>query len=269
MTTESAAVPAAAAESATGPAGPALARYVLALGDDALVRCQRLCSWITRAPTIEEDLALSNIALDLLGHARALLDHAGRLDGTGRDAEHLAYRRTAREFRNVLLVELPDRDFAAAVVRQLAHSQYTVLLYRALAGSTDPELAAIAARAAAESAYHRTHAAAWTVRLGRGTAESRARTAAALEELWPYTGELFEEDEEVAGLAAAGLAVAPSALREEWRRETGAVLAEAGLPVPRPRWTATGGRSGLHTEVLEPLVAELQSVHRQYPGGTW
>ncbi|MFJ2775502.1 1,2-phenylacetyl-CoA epoxidase subunit PaaC [Kitasatospora sp. NPDC087315] len=259
---------------APGPAphpdpDPDLAGYALRLGDDALVLCQRLCGWITRAPTIEEDLALSNIALDLLGHARTLLSYSGQRDGTGRGDDDLAYRRTEREFRHVLLVELPDPDFAATVVRQLVFSHYAGLLYTALADCADPVLSGFGTRAAAEVEYHRMHAAQWTVRLGRGTTESRRRMTTALDALWPYTDELFEEDGPSTRLDAAGTAVAPARLRDAWQRETAAVLATAGLAVPAPRWRATGGRAGLHTEAFAPLLAEFQSVHRQYPGGTW
>nr|AWX24492.1 phenylacetate-CoA oxygenase subunit PaaI [Streptomyces conglobatus] len=245
------------------------AAYALRLGDDALVLCQRLCAQITGAPTIEEDLALSNIALDLLGHARTLLSLAGRLDGTGRTDDDLAYGRTEREFRNVLLVELPDGDFAVTIARQLAYSVHCGLLWTELERSADPGLAAFAVRAAKEVEYHRMHAARWTVRLGRGTGESRRRMGAALAHVWPYAAELFESDELTRRVDAAGAGVDPARLREPWRRETAAVLAEAGLEVPSAGWAATGGRSGLHTEAFGPLLAEFQSVRRQYPGGTW
>ncbi|KDR62117.1 1,2-phenylacetyl-CoA epoxidase subunit PaaC [Streptomyces albidoflavus] len=260
-------------ETVTGPArqgtDTALARYAVRLGDDALVLAQQLCGWITRAPTIEEDLALSNIALDLVGHARTLLALGGRLDGTGRTEDDFAFLRTEREFTNALLVEIPDGDFAGTVARQLAYTHHAVLLYEALAASTDPELAAFAVRAAKEVAYHRRHADDWVVRLGLGTAESARRMRAGLERVWPCTAELFEEDALVRGLTAAGAVPAPGPLRERWHEEVAAVLERAGLPLPAPKWHATGGRDGLHTEAFGPLVAELQSVHRQFPGGTW
>ncbi|KUJ41310.1 phenylacetic acid degradation protein [Streptomyces albus subsp. albus] len=245
------------------------AEYALRLGDDALVLCQRLCALVTRAPTIEEDLALANIALDLLGHARTLLAYSGRLDGTGRGDDELAYLRTEREFRNTLLVELPAGDFGVTVARQLVYALYSRLLYAELARSADAELAGFAARAAKEVEYHRMHAAQWTVRLGLGTEESRHRMRAGLELVWPYAAELFETDGLVERLDAAGTAVAPARLRGAWQREAAAVLAEAELPVPAASWQATGGRSGVHTEGFGPLLAEFQSVSRQYPGGTW
>ncbi|NEA98902.1 1,2-phenylacetyl-CoA epoxidase subunit PaaC [Streptomyces sp. SID13726] len=246
-----------------------VAAYALRLGDDALILCQRLCAWVTNAPTIEEDLALSNIALDLLGHARTLLDLSGRADGTGRRDDDFAYGRTERAFRNALLTELPNGDFAVTVARQLAYTHYTCLLYTELAASADEGLAAFAARAVKEAEYHRMHASQWTVRLGLGTEESRRRMQAGLDQVWPYAAELFERDEVTDRLDSAGTAVAPARLRTAWQREVTDVVTEAGLSVPAPNWQATGGRSGLHTEAFAPLLAELQSVRRQYPGGVW
>ncbi|WP_432142205.1 1,2-phenylacetyl-CoA epoxidase subunit PaaC [Streptomyces sp. bgisy084] len=246
-----------------------VAAYALRLGDDALVLCQRLCAWVTHAPTIEEDLALSNIALDLLGHARVLLAHSGRLDGSGRSDDDLAYRRPERAFRNALLLELPNGDFGMTIARQLVYAVYTGLLYAELTHSHDTELAGFAARAAKEVEYHRLHAARWTVLLGRGTAESRRRIQAGVALVRPYAAELFEPDELTRRLAANGLGVDPARLREPWEKDMAAVLTEAGLDLPSPSWRATGGRSGLHTEALGPLLAEFRSVYHQYPGGTW
>jgi ring-1,2-phenylacetyl-CoA epoxidase subunit PaaC len=252
------------------PAGDAdLAALLLRLGDDALVLGQRLCQWITRAPTVDEDLALSNIALDLIGHARVLLTRAGRLDGTGRTEDDLAFTRPERAFTNVLLAELPNGDFAATVARQLAYTHYAVLYYEALAGCADPELAAFGARAAKEVAFHRLHADRWTRTLAGGTATSARRLREGLERVWPYTAELFEEDAVLRRLTASGTVPSPAGVRRAWERAVADVLTGAGLTVPAPAWTATGGRSGLHTEEFGPLLAELQSVHRQFPGGTW
>jgi ring-1,2-phenylacetyl-CoA epoxidase subunit PaaC len=261
------------ARTATGtppaPDGADLAVHLLRLGDDALVLGQRLCQWITRAPTIEEDLALSNIALDLIGHARVLLTRAGRLDGTGRTEDDLAFTRSEREFTNALLTELHNGDFAVTVARQLAYTHYAVLYYEALAGCADAELAAFGARAAKEVAFHRLHADRWTLRLGRGTPESARRMRQGLERVWPYTGELFEEDDVVRRLAASGAVPSPAPLRPEWERRVTEVVTRAGLTVPAGSWRARGGRDGLHTEEFGLLVAELQSVHRRFPGGTW
>lgn len=246
-----------------------LSLHLLRLGDDALVLGQRLCQWITRAPTVDEDLALSNIALDLIGHARALFTRAGALDGSGRTEDDFAYARSDREFTNALLTELPNGDFAMTVARQLAYTHYAVLCYEALAHSADTELAAFGSRAAKEVAFHRMHADRWTVTLGRGTEESARRMRHGLERVWPYTGELFEEDAVLRRLAASGTAPSPAPLYETWLRQVTAVVAEAGLTVPTPTWSARGGRAGLHTEEFGPLIAELQSVRRQFPGGTW
>ncbi|KAA0921451.1 phenylacetate-CoA oxygenase subunit PaaC [Streptomyces apricus] len=260
---------------ATTTAGPTagtaadLAVHLLRLGDDALVLGQRLCQWITRAPTIEEDLALSNIALDLIGHARTLLTRSGQLDGSGRTEDDLAFTRSDREFTNVLLTELPNDDFAVTVARQLAYTHYAVLYYEALAGCADPELAAFGTRAAKEVAFHRMHADRWTLRLGRGTPESTRRMRRGLERVWPYTGELFAEDEVLRRLVASGTVPSPVPLHAEWERRVTATVTDAGLTVPAPTWSAGGGRSGLHTEEFGPLIAELQSVHRQFPGGVW
>nr|WP_320777602.1 1,2-phenylacetyl-CoA epoxidase subunit PaaC [Streptomyces sp. CRN 30] len=243
--------------------------HLLRLGDDALVLGQRLCQWITRAPTIEEDLALSNIALDLVGHARTLLALGGRLDGTGRSEDDLAFTRGDREFTNALLAELPNGDFAVTVARQLAWTHYAVPYYEALAGCADPDLAGFGARAAKEVAFHRLHADNWTLRLGRGTPESAGRLQAGLDRVWPYTAELFDEDDVLRRLVAAGTVPSPGPLRPLWEERVTEVVTRAGLTVPAPDWQARGGRAGLHTEEFGPLVAELQSVHRQFPGGTW
>ncbi|MEU8654257.1 1,2-phenylacetyl-CoA epoxidase subunit PaaC [Streptomyces sp. NPDC048737] len=246
-----------------------LALHLLRLGDDALVLGQRLCQWITRAPTVEEDLALSNIALDLIGHARTLLTRSGQLDGTGRTEDDLAFTRSERRFTNALLTELPNDDFAVTVARQLAYTHYAVLHYEALAGCADAELAAFGARAAKEVAFHRLHADRWTLRLGRGTPQSTRRMQRGLERVWPYTAELFDEDDVTRRLAAAGTVPSPAPLRGEWERRVTHVVTGAGLTVPTASWSARGGRCGLHTEQFGPLIAELQSVHRQFPGGTW
>lgn len=244
-----------------------LAEYVLRLGDDALILSQRLCEWVTNAPTIEEDLALANIALDLLGHARLLLSYAGELDGTGRSDDDLSYTRSAREFRNVTLVETANGDFAVTIARQLVYGYYSRLLYTALEESADAVLSGFGAKACKEVAYHCMHAGQWTVRLGLGTQESRRRMQAALDKVWPYVDELFRSDRLTQRLDAD--CVDPARLRAEWEKEVAAVIAEAGLTVPKAQWTATGGRSGLHTEAFGPLVAVMQSVRRQYPGATW
>ncbi|MFB0619364.1 1,2-phenylacetyl-CoA epoxidase subunit PaaC [Streptomyces sp. AGS-58] len=246
-----------------------LAVHLLRLGDDALVLGQRLCQWITRAPTIEEDMALSNIALDLIGHARALLTLSGQADGTGRTEDEFAFTRSDREFTNVLLTELANGDFAVTVARQLAYTHYAVLYYEALAGCADARLAGFGERAAREVAFHRMHADNWTLRLGLGTPESSCRMQRGLERVWPYTAELFDVDDVLSHLVAAGTVPSPAPLRPAWERSVGEVVTRAGLSVPVPRWQARGGRAGLHTEEFGPLIAEMQSVYRQFPGGRW
>lgn len=246
-----------------------VAAYALRLGDDALVLAQRLAEWTARGPDLEEDIALTNIALDLLGQARMLLGHAGSVDG--RTEDDLAFLRDEREFVNVQLVELPNGDFAATIARQLVFSGYQRLLYRELTGSADDTLAAIAAKAVKEVTYHVDHAVQWTLRLGDGTAESHRRMRAGLDRIWPYVDELFDSDELTARLAAAGIGVDPATLRPEWTEEVAAVLAEATVPMPAPAEPprTAGGRRGLHTESFGYLIAELQHLHRSHPGARW
>ncbi|WP_327321229.1 phenylacetate-CoA oxygenase subunit PaaC [Streptomyces sp. NBC_01210] len=246
-----------------------VAGFALRLGDDALILSQRLCEWVAAAPSIEEDLALANIALDLLGHARTLLSYSGELDGTGRSEDDFAYRRTAAEFRNSLLVELPNGDFAVTIARQLVYSTYSRLLCSGLRNSTDSVLAGIGNRAAIDLEYHTMHAAQWTVRLGRGTAESRHRMQAGLDKVWPYATELFEADDLTERLEADRTATNPARLEGPWEQEMAAVLQDAQLVVPTPAWHATGGRSGLRTQAFGPLLADFQALHQHYPGGTW
>jgi ring-1,2-phenylacetyl-CoA epoxidase subunit PaaC len=234
---------------------------VLGLADDALVLAQRLGEWATRAPELEEDIALANIALDLLGQARTLLAHAGELDGTGRDADALAYLRDDREFRNVQLVEIPNGDFAVTMARLLVFSAYQHALYSALRHRPDSTLAGLAGKAVKEVAYHRDHATQWVLRLGDGTAESHERMQAALDRIWPYTDELFDP--------APDAPVDPAFLRPEWTSHVDGVLAAATLRRPEPAWRSRGGRDGLHTEHLGHLLAEMQHLHRSHPGARW
>ncbi len=243
--------------------------YVLRLADDALILGHRLSEWCGHAPLLEEELALANIGLDLIGQARALYDHAGALESMGRDQDALAYRRDAPAFRNLLLVEQPNGDFAMTIVRQLLYAAYAAPLWRALTRSRDPTLAKIAGQAWHEAAYHLRHAGEWLVRLGDGTAESHRRAETALAVLWPYTGEMFETDEIAASLLAEGIAPDPAALRIDWDKTVAAVLAEATLARPADCWMQSGGRRGRHTEHLGYVLAELQFLQRAYPGAQW
>jgi ring-1,2-phenylacetyl-CoA epoxidase subunit PaaC len=253
---------------ATAAAAPLLA-YTLRLADSALILGHRLSEWIGHAPLLEEELALGNIALDLIGQARSLYAYAGEVEGKGRDEDALAYRRDAGEYRNLLLVEQPNGDFAATIVRQLLYSAFACPFWRALAGSRDATLAAIAAKAEKEAAYHLRHASEWLIRLGDGTGESHRRAQAALDALWPYTGELFEQDSVESALIAERVAPDPAALRPEWERSLTSVIAEATLKHPDSGWMQSGGRSGRHSEHLGHLLASLQFLQRAYPGASW
>ncbi|MEU6123141.1 1,2-phenylacetyl-CoA epoxidase subunit PaaC [Streptomyces sp. NPDC047123] len=245
---------AAPARAAT-PDAPALP--ALALGDDALVLAQRLGEWAGHAPVLEEEVALANIALDLLGQARILLSLAG-------DEDELAYLREERSFRNLQLVEQPNGDFARTIARQLYFSTYQTLLYGALAAG-DGEFAPLAAKAVKEVAYHQDHAEQWTLRLGDGTEESHARMQRGLDDLWRFTGEMFEP--------VPGLDVDREQLREKWTASVTAVVERATLTVPEgPQsgaWAAGAGRQGLHTESFGRMLAEMQHLHRSHPGASW
>jgi ring-1,2-phenylacetyl-CoA epoxidase subunit PaaC len=256
------------------PAGvdPAsLATYCLMLGDDALIFSHRLQQWMTRLPELEEETALANIALDLLGQARMLLARAGRAEGAGRGEDQLAFFRDENEFRNVRLAEAVDADFAELTGRLLIFSAWRLALFGQLTGSADPVLAAIAAKGVKELSYHREYAAGWVIRLGDGTALSHAKMQAALEALWPGVGELFRADTVIASLPE--VAVDPATLRGEFDEVLRTVLAAAGLDRPdrAPVATVAGktGRDGVHTEAFGYLLAELQSVARAHPDATW
>ncbi len=248
---------------------PALRHYVLALGDDALIAAQRLGEWIAKAPEIEEDMALGNIALDLLGQARMLLTYAASLEDPARTEDELAYFRDERDFCNVQLVERENGDFGVTMARLLVLSTYLHLLYDRLQRSTDETLAAVAAKAVKEVAYHQDHATLWTLRLGDGTEESHARMQAALEQEWPYVEELFDGEHVDPQLVAAGVAVDPSTLRPQFDARLDAVLVEATLTRPQVRPAVTGGRRGIHSTRMGYLLAEMQHLARSHPGATW
>ncbi|HET7066715.1 MAG TPA: 1,2-phenylacetyl-CoA epoxidase subunit PaaC [Nocardioides sp.] len=239
--------------------------YTLGLADDALVSAQRMGWWISRAPELEEDVALANIGLDQLGQARSLLTYAGQLEGVGRTEDDLAYLRDERDFRNVKLVERPMTDFGVAMARLLVFATYQLHLYRGLSVSSDDTLSGVAAKAVKEVAYHVDHAAHWVLRLGDGTEESHARMQAALDAEWPYVDELFAPlDPSLAGHVAD-----PAALREDVLTDVRRVVTEATLSMPEVSPALGGGREGLHTEHLGYLLAELQHLHRSHPGATW
>ena len=244
-----------------------VAEYALWLGDDALILSQQLGAWIAHAPELEEDVALGNIALDLLGHARSLLHYAGTYDG--RTEDDLAYWRDEPQFRCVWLVEQPNGDFAHTIARQLAASVYQFELYSALRSSTDSTLAAVAEKALKEVDYHRDHAVQWTLRLAGGTDESRRRMIMAIDDVWPYVGELFRDEPLTDRLAEAGIGARPSALRARFDEIIAAVFADAELILPEGFVSSGGGRNGRHFSTLGYLLAEMQVLARQHPGATW
>ena len=246
-----------------------LFNFVLSLADDALVLGHRLSEWSGRGPMLEEDIALSNLGLDLIGQARLLYAYAGEVEGKGRGEEDLAYLRDEFAYANLLLVEQPNGDFATTMVRQLLYAAFMHPYLQTMQTSADARLAEIAAKAVKEMAYHVRHAAEWVIRLGDGTEESQARAAAALEELWMYTGELFEMTDDERGLVGKGIAVDRAAIKPSWDATVDRVLAEATLKRPPDRWMQGGGRSGRHSEHLGHLLAEMQVLHRAHPGATW
>jgi ring-1,2-phenylacetyl-CoA epoxidase subunit PaaC len=246
-----------------------LARYALQRADDALVLGHRLSEWCGHAPMLEEDIALANIGLDLIGQARALYAYAGEVEGAGHDEDQLAYLRDMGEYRNLLLVEQPNGDFAFTMVRQFLYSAFADPYWRGMMASADATLAAIAAKSEKESAYHLRHSAEWVIRLGDGTAESQRRTQDAVDALWPYTGELFMADAVDRELMARRIVVDPEALRKQWESIVDEVLQRATLRRPPSGWMQTGGRAGRHSEHLGHVLAELQFLQRSYPGATW
>jgi ring-1,2-phenylacetyl-CoA epoxidase subunit PaaC len=253
----------------TAVTSPPVGTYALRLGDDALVMAQRMGEWIANAPQLEEDVALGNIALDLLGQARLLLAYAGATEGLGRSEDDLAYLRDERSFLNVQLVEQPRGDFAVAMARQLFFSTYQLALYDRLQHSTDQTLAGVAGKAVKEVDYHRDHATQWVLRLGDGTDESHRRMQAGLDAVAPYVDELFSPDDLEWSLAAEGVAVDVATLRPECDRYVDSVLSEATLQRPVAAWAAHGGRQGVHSEHFGFLLAEMQHLHRSHPGASW
>jgi len=243
--------------------------YVLRLADNALILGQRLSEWTGHAPVLEEELALANIALDLIGQSRLLLTHAGRLEGASRDEDQLAFLRSDHQFRNVTLVELPNGDFGRTVLRNFLISAFQRELWRALGSSRDRELAAIAEKSVKETRYHVKHSAEWVIRLGDGTDESHLRMQSALDYLWPYTAELFTENPVDDEIAAAGLGVAWSSLEPAWENTVRPVLMEATLAVPARTAFRSRGKLGLHSEYLGHLLTEMQHLQRTHPGAQW
>jgi ring-1,2-phenylacetyl-CoA epoxidase subunit PaaC len=254
--------PAGAFDAPSDAHDPVRAGYLLRLGDDSLILGQRLGEWCGHAPSVEVDLSLSNLALDLVGQATLLLGAVG-------DADELAFKRDVLDFRNCLLVEQPNGDFARTMVRQLLFSTWQHLLYQHLARSSDQAIREVAAKAVKEVAYHRELAAEWVIRLGDGTEESRARTLDGLGWCWRFVPELFEVDAELEAAIACGIAVDPRSFEADYRAAIEAVLTEATLPVAADQRPILGGRRGHHSEHLGHLLAVMQYLPRTYPDATW
>jgi ring-1,2-phenylacetyl-CoA epoxidase subunit PaaC len=247
---------------------PGLFEYLLRLGDDRLVLGHRLSEWCGHGPVLEEDIALANVALDLIGQATHFLKLAGQVEGEGRDEDALAYLRDAIDYRNVKLVELPNGDFGRTIVRQFLFDAWSVLLLEKLQGAAHAELAGIAAKAYKEARYHVRHSGEWVLRLGDGTEESHRRAQTAVDELWPYTGELFAADEVDRALAGT-VAPDPAALKPAWGDLVSDVVRRATLTLPADGYMHSGGRQGRHSEHLGHLLDEMQILARSHPGAKW
>src|SRR6202140_1053784 len=227
-----------------------LVLYVLRRADDALILGHRLSEWCGHAPMLEEDMALANMGLDLLGQARELYSYAAKVEGNGNDEDKFAYLRDVRQYRNLLLVEQPNGDFARTMVRQFFYAAFADLYWRAMMKSQDATLAAIAAKSEKESAYHVRHSSEWMVRLGDGTEESHARAQMGIDDLWGFTGEMFETDEAERALIDADIAVDPVNLRPSWLKTISEIVSQATLTLPKSCWMRKSGRSGRHPEHL-------------------
>jgi ring-1,2-phenylacetyl-CoA epoxidase subunit PaaC len=246
-----------------------LVLYTLRRADDALILGHRLSEWCGHAPMLEEDMALANMGLDLLGQARELYTYAAKVESKGNDEDKFAYLRDVRQYRNLLLMELPNGDFARTIIRQFFYSAFADSYWRAMMKSSDATLAAIAAKSEKESAYHLRHSSEWMVRLGDGTEESHCRAQTAIDDLWAFTGEMFAVDDAERALIDDGIAIDPAPLKPQWLKTVTGVVAEATLMLPKNDWMQQGGRIGRHSEHLGHLLSELQSLQRSFPGATW
>lgn len=247
----------------------ALFNYTLRLGDTSLILAQRLSEWTGHGPFLEEDLALTNVALDIFGRANSLLEYAGKCEGKGRDADRLAFHRHDREFLNALITEQPNGDYARTIIRQAFVDAFDLLFYQQLSNSSDATLAGIAQKTVKEVTYHKRHSFSWVRRFGNGTEESMNRLKKGFEEIWPFTGELFEMNEVDELLIPAGIAVDLNKIRPQWEREIKTLLEESGLTAPENNFMQTGSRKGYHSEYLGHLLAEMQAVPRMYPDAKW
>ncbi len=245
------------------------AHYLLRIGDTCLILAQRLGEWCGHAPVLEEDIAMSNIALDLIGQARALLTRAGEIEGRQHDEDQLAFLRNERDYFNLTMVELPRGDFAFSVLRNTMVSTWLKLLWERLAGSSDEELRAIAGKALKEARYHQQHSGDWVVRLGDGTEESRQRMNEAIGQLWRYTPEMFESDAVDEQAAAQGIGPLWSQLQAPWQAEMQLILGEAGLSIPADSAFRSEGKRGRHSEHMGFILTDMQYLQRSFPGGVW
>lgn len=243
--------------------------YLLRLGDDRLVLGHRTSEWCGHAPILEEDIALANVALDLVGQANLLLSAAATAENAGRDADALAFLRDGLDYRNAHIVELPNGDFAFTIARQFLFSVFSMVQSDALQRSTHVDLAGIAAKMFKETRYHVRHSGEWLLKLGDGTDESHQRVQDAIDALWRYTGEMFLGDDVERRVAQQGIGVDPSTLQPAWAAQAGDVLRRAGITTPEVAWMQRGGRVGKHTEHLGHLLAEMQTLQRQHPGASW
>ena len=244
-------------------------KYILHLADNALILGHRLSEWCGHGPVLEQDMAMTNIALDLVGQSRNLYQLAASIDGKNKDEDHYAYFRDAIDYKNVLLVEQENGDFAQTVLRQFFYDAYNFHLYQHLLKSNEKELAAIAEKSIKEITYHLRWSAEWVIRLGDGTAESKKRLKDALENLWPYVGELFLAVDYEKEATEKGFGVDPASLKQDWEKEVKHIFAEAKIDTPEEAWMHKGGKVGIHTEKLGYILAEMQFLQRAYPGQKW
>lgn len=247
----------------------ALFKYTLRLGDCSIILAQRLCEWTSKGPFLEEDLALTNIALDIFGRGKSLFEYAARIENKGRNEDHLAFHRTDRQFTNNLICEQDNGDYAKTMIRQAMIDCFDLMLYTELSKSKDETLAGIAAKSIKEITYHKRHSFSWVDRFGNGTEESHERAQKALNELWRFTGEFFEVEDADELLIKEGIAVDVKSFQAKWEEEIKGLFLKANLTLPENVFMQTGGRKGIHTEHLAYLLAEMQALPRMYPDAKW
>ncbi len=243
--------------------------YILHLADNGLILAQRLGEWCGHGPVLEQDIALTNIALDVLGQARYFYQYAAEVDGKGKDEDYYAYFRDEREFKNFLLLEQPNGDWANTIMRQFFYDNFMQLVYTKLMSSNDEQIAAIASKAIKEVNYHLKFSSEWVIRMGDGTEESHQRVQEAANNLWEYTGEFFVPAPYETEMVSQGIATDSASLKNDWQNRVNEIFAEATLQVPQANWFQSGGKIGIHTEYLGIILTDLQYLQRAYPGNTW